>query len=344
MLDAALTRAGDHSVVLAAEGSAVTGTLLASPRASGHLDDSVREWGRRVHHQLLHEAIATYAPDLVHMHSLDFHSYMLSGNVPVLATLHLPPDWYPPQVFQAKRDSFYMNCVSQSQHRNCPASSCLLDPIPNGVDVSRLAGKLPKQDFALALGRICPEKGFHLALQAAKVAGTPLRLAGEIFPYPSHLEYFRTEIEPLLSEDRSFIGPQRFDQKKSLLAEARCLLISSTVAETSSLVAMEALACGTPVIAFPAGALPEIIEHGRTGFLVSTVEEMSRALLQVNELDPEVCRATALERFGSASMCARYLDLYDTLIPVNPVERVAFEDGGLTQRATRETPQWVVTS
>ena len=97
------------------------------------------------------------------------------------------------------------------------------------------------------------------------------------------------------------------------MTAARCLLVPSTVAETSSLVAREALACGTPVIGFPNGALPETIDHGRTGFLVADVDEMAAAIRRAPSLDPQVCRRIARERFGLAPMTERYLTLYRRL-------------------------------
>jgi len=182
------------------------------------------------------------------------------------------------------------------------------------VDVDRLDARIAKGNFALAMGRICPEKGFHLALDAAHRAGVELLLAGRVFPYESHREYFKNEIVPRLDNLRRFVGPLRFGKKKRLLAQAKCLIIPSTVAETSSLVAMESFACGTPVIAFPSGALPEIVEHGRTGYLVGNVKEMARSLLKIDQLDPEACRRVAQSRFSARMMAARYMDLYDRLI------------------------------
>ena len=259
------------------------------------------------------QALRKYPVDLVHMHSLDFHPYVPAGDVPVLATLHLPPDWYPRKIF-ARRSRCMLNCVSQSQYERCPTSSRLLDPIPNGVDVDRLQTKASKRGFALCLGRICPEKGFHHALDAAEMSGTKLLLAGEIFPYESHLDYFREELKPRLDKDRRFIGPVRFFAKRRLLTQAKCLIIPSTVAETSSLVAMEALACGTPVIAFANGALPEVVDDGVTGFIVSDVDEMSEALQKIDAINPETCRQTARARFSNTVMEARYLAAYERLI------------------------------
>jgi glycosyltransferase involved in cell wall biosynthesis len=336
ILDQGLTAAGHRSLVIAAEGSRIQGTLIPSPAATSGLDESVREWGRRVHHQLIEDTLKKYPVDLVHMHSLDFHCYVPTQDVPVLATLHLPPDWYPKHVFELNRPHFQLNCVSWSQHLSCPASPHLTKPIANGVEVFKLEG-LParKRTFALALGRVCPEKGFHHALDAARMAGVPLLLAGQVFPYDSHLRYFDEEIRPRLDGERRFIGPIRFARKRSLLSHARCLVIPSTVAETSSLVAMEALACGTPVIAFRSGALPEIVEQGRTGFIVDGVEEMAQAMSDVDGLDPNCCRRAARVRFSAQSMTTEYLGLYERLIGNHARARA--------QIAGSEISQWMAT-
>lgn len=324
MLDTALTAAGHRSIVIAAEGSRIRGTLLSSPRATERLDDSVREWGRSVHQQLIDDALARYPVDLVHMHSLDFHRYLPNVDVPVLATLHLPPDWYPEEIFRMNRRHFRMNCVSWSQFRECPPSPHMEWPVSNGVDMDKLEGySACRGKFALALGRVCPEKGFHLALDAAHRAGVQLLLAGQVFPYESHLQYFETEIATRLDRLRRFIGPLRFARKRRLLARAKCLVIPSTVAETSSLVAMEALACGTPVVAMRSGALPEIVTDGCTGFIVKNVEEMAEALAIVEHLDAENCRRAARKNFSARFMAMQYLDLYDQLIQRHALDRAA---------------------
>jgi glycosyltransferase involved in cell wall biosynthesis len=314
LLDRTLTRAGHQSVVIAPEGSRVEGTLLATPWPQGPLDERVKQRARKNHRRMIEQALEMARFDLVHMHSLDFHEYLPPAGVPVLATLHLPPDWYPPGIFWLKRQQTWLHCVSRSQQRLCPRSKILLPPVENGVPCDQLETCVRKRNFAIALGRICPEKGFHLALDAARQAGMPMVVAGEIFRYEAHERYFWDELLPRLDgTTRHFIGPLGFARKRRLLAAASCLLVPSLVPETSSLVAMEALACGTPVVAFPSGALAEIVENGRTGFLVRDVKEMAEAMRAAASLDPEICRQAARERFSSARMLKRYMQLYERL-------------------------------
>ncbi len=189
----------------------------------------------------------------------------------------------------------------------------MLDPIPNGVAVDRLRARHARRNFALALARICPEKGFHLALDAARLARTPLLIAGQVFPYEAHQRYFSNEIRPLLGRAARFLGPIGFARKRRLLTAARVLLIPSLVPETSSLVAMEALACGCPVVAFPTGALPDLIEPGITGFLVSSIEEMADAIPLCDAIDREHCREVARQRFSLDTMIGSYFRLYRRL-------------------------------
>lgn len=315
LLDRELTRAGHHSIVIACKGSVAEGTLIETPRPRGTLSNKVREQAHKHYWKAIGSALEKYPVDLVHLHGLDFYCYMPYAGVPVLATLHLPPDWYPSWIFRIKRPQTWLHCVSAAQRRACPRSKILLPEIENGVPVDELKPNGHKRSYALALGRICPEKGYHLALDAAIQAKMPLVIAGEIFKYRAHERYFKQEIEPRLTGNgRRFIGPVGFRKKRELLAGARCLLIPSLVQETSSLVAMEALACGTPVVAFPSGALAEIVEHGKTGFLVNDEQEMAEAINAVDSLDPQDCRRAAQKRFAASRMVAQYMERYQTLV------------------------------
>lgn len=335
LMDAALVRAGHRSIVIACEGSAAQGTLVPTPKWDGDLTDEIRSWAQERHRIAIEEALRRWNADIVHMHSLDFYAYMPAGRVPVLATLHLPPSWYPEEVFHFQRPNWFVNCVSRSEAESCPPGARTLPPVENGVDIERLTVNLCKRDFALALGRICPEKGLHLALEAAEKAEMPMLLAGEVYKYESHVEYYNSEILPRLSDTRRFIGPAGLRAKRRLMTQARCLLVPSLVPETSSLVAMESMACGTPVIAFPNGALPEIVEHGVTGFIVNSVDEMTAALVAVRDLDSEACRRAARERFSAERMTSRYIRLYEDLI-----RRCALAQDAKTQRTARVSSIW----
>jgi glycosyltransferase involved in cell wall biosynthesis len=314
LLDRALVCDGHNSVVVAAEGSRVEGRLLATPRSTGPLDHAARIAAEAWHRRQVRRAVERERFDLIHLHALDFHLYLPTAGPPALVTLHLPTAWYPEHVFRPHRPATWLQCVSRTQERSCPAGPALLPFIENGVPLEQFGRPVRKRGYALALGRICPEKGYHHALDAASLAGCPLLVAGEVFRYREHEEYFEQEIVPRLDgRARRFIGPVGLARKRRLLAGARCLLVPSRVPETSSLVAMEALASGTPVIAFPSGALAEIVEHGRTGFLVRDTAEMAQAIREADGIDPRDCRRAARERFAADRMVQQYLGRYQEL-------------------------------
>lgn len=313
-LDAGLVAAGHRSIVIAQEGSQPAGELVSIPVPSGPIDDRVRGQVHARVGRVLDRALHREHIDLVHMHGIDFDRYLPPPGVPVLVTVHLPPEWYDSGALMPSRPRTWLHGVSASQHRAFPADAPLLPPIDNGVPIASLAARHAKRGFALCLGRICVEKGFHIAIDAAKDANRPLLLAGAVFPYAAHESYFREQVTPKLDARRRWIGPVGFSRKRRLLTASRCLLVPSLVPETASLVAMEALACGTPVVAFPSGALAEIVQHGRTGFLVTNVSEMAEAIEAAGDLDAEVCRAQVRASFTMERMVQGYLDRYRLLI------------------------------
>ena len=312
-LNQALVAAGHRSIVIAQEGSQTAGTLISVPVQPGPLDEGAKQRAWEEHRKAIAAALRRWPLDLVHMHGMDFHAYLPAPGVPVLVTLHVPVDWHPPEALSPERPDTWLHCVSRAQHETWPKTPHLLPPIENGVPVDALAARHAKRRFALMLGRVCPEKGVHLAIEAAKRADIPLIIAGEVFPYEAHQRYFDEEVQPRLDSRRRFVGPVGFARKRRLLTAAQCLLVSSVVSETSSLVAREALACGTPVVGFAKGALPETIEHGRTGFLVDTVDDMAAAIRLTRDLDPALCRNVARQRFSLDAMTARYFALYRRL-------------------------------
>jgi glycosyltransferase involved in cell wall biosynthesis len=315
----ALVCAGHESIAIAHSDSRIPGKLLRITIPEGPLNDFS---ARRIVHDFVRDTIVCVvereSPDVIHFHGIDFHEYFPPElNVPTLITLHLPPEWYPTSCF-APRDHLHFTCVSAAQAKSGPAGATV---IPNGVPIPEFRVQPKKCGYIMCLGRICPEKGFHHALDAAALLNMPLVLAGEIFQYEAHQSYFDEQIVPRLSNERRFIGPIGRARKCRLLAAAQCLVIPSGVNETSSLVAMEALACGTPVVAFRRGALPIIIENGRTGILADSPSDLPDAILAAASIDPDECRHAAREKFSREAMTRQYLSLYEELAATTVTSR-----------------------
>jgi len=311
-IDRALVRQGHSSIVIACEGSDVAGTHVAIPLPPALDEDRRQRTYARVR-EATSSVLRSHTIDLIHYHGVDAEQYLTSQWIPVLITLHLPCANYSPEFLNRKRPQVTFNFVSHAQREGVSLADNTA-VIENGVDFEPRGLGLRRRDFALSLGRICPEKNFHTAMDAARRAGVPFLLAGAVFGYAEHMHYFREEIVPRLDRSCRFVGPAGPFAKKRLLSTARCLLIPSTVHETSSLVAMEALRMGTPVVAFASGALPSIVEHGRTGFIVRDELEMAAAIHGCKSIDSEYCRASAQERFSATRMVREYIELYRSMI------------------------------
>ncbi len=324
-IDRALVAQGHESIVIAPENSMIWGKLFPIPSVNVMIDDAVRHHVYAKVRTVLAEARKLYQPSLVHLHGVDFYKYLPTESIPILVTLHLPISFYPREIFRIPRRSTFLQCVSESQHRNClpycqagVSGPSLLPPIPNGVPpIPQLEKPCPKHEFVLCLSRIAPEKNVHAAIEAAQCADVDLLIAGQVFPYEAHQRYFDEQIRPRLTDRCRFIGPVNELAKWSLLARARCLLQPSLAEETSSLVALESLAAGTPVVAFRSGALPEIVEDNRTGFLVNSVQEMAMAISKSPHLQREDCRHSARTRFCLNRMLERYFAAYREIASSN---------------------------
>ena len=319
-LDQALVDQGHSSLVVACNGSQSAGELfIVELPQSGWLDEAQKAIFRsRVQHTI-DRALASRSADLVHMHGLDFHEYWIPPEIPVLVTLHLPIAWYPEDAWHWLQRPVQFCCVSHSQKRTCPPQLADALVIENGVSVPARAPQASKENYAVVLSRICPEKNIHEALEAASMAGTSVLLAGKVFPYPEHQAYFQQCVQPLLEKDHhgvrhTFFGPVDPAQRFQLLARAKCLLHPTRAPETSSLVAMEALAAGTPVIAYRSGALTEIIQDGLTGYLVDTAAQMAESIGRLDTISTNTCYQTAKDRFDKARMLEAYVKTYHSLL------------------------------
>jgi len=312
-LDAGLVAAGERSIVLAPTGSRTAGVLLPTTPIPESLTEEVHAQACEQYKKIIERVIHDDGVDIVHMHGVDFHKYLPDAGCPVVVTLHLPPDVYPPTIFQSNRPNLHLVCVSRSQSAECPKGANLYTTIPNGVSPIHAEYPRVKGNYALCLGRICPEKGFHLAIDAATACGVPLVLAGVVFGYNSHKHYFEAVIRPRLIPPHKFVGAIGGKQKMQLLAGARCLVVPSLVNETACLAAMEALACGTPVVAFRRGALVDVIENDKTGYLVDSPEQLPGAIEATQYLSSSLCREFAEQHLSASLMVQRYLSLYRDL-------------------------------
>jgi glycosyltransferase involved in cell wall biosynthesis len=167
--------------------------------------------------------------------------------------------------------------------------------------------------YLLFLGRMAPDKGVRTAIRVARASGRRLLIAAKLQEVGEH-RYFEERVRPLLNDDVEFLGEVDRSTERDLLAEAEALLNPINWAEPFGLVMIEALASGTPVVAFRRGAAPEIVEHGINGYLCDHEVEMTEALGRLGALDRQTCRRSFMQRFTAARMVGRHLSLYEDLV------------------------------
>jgi glycosyltransferase involved in cell wall biosynthesis len=315
---------GHATTVAACEGSRVAGELWATGPAEIGVDcftEREAEHTADILQLIARERRTGRGFDLIHDESGSFWRHADKVEGPVLLSAHLPRDFYGEGLAHAATN-VAINCVSQSQRLTFSDVPHVTAVVPNGIAIDRFTFSADKQSYLLWLGRICEEKGAHIAIDVARRCGLPLVLAGEVYPFSYHQEYFRREIEPHVAANSNskpaappvrFIERPSFAEKLELLRHVRAVLIPSMIEETSSLVAMEAAACGTPVIAFRRGALPEVVVDRVTGFIVDSLEEMVAAAAMTSLIAPSDCRDHAEKNFSAASMADGYERLYRTL-------------------------------
>lgn len=233
-----------------------------------------------------------------------------------VSTLHGP---FTPQnlrTFQHYAHHAFVS-ISDAQRAEGPPGLRYLATIHNGIETSTY-GLGPKQGYLLFLGRISPEKGTHLAIETARALDLPLLIAGKVDPFDQ--EYYETRIAPSIDGERvRFIGEVAGRAKREVLSGAIALLHLVQWSEPFGLVMAEALASGTPVVAMRHGSIPEIVAHGKTGFVLDRPEEAVAALRQISEIDPVVCRKEAVSRFDAARMVDQYLEAYASLVTDAPL-------------------------
>jgi glycosyltransferase involved in cell wall biosynthesis len=313
----ALTARGHDVTLFAAPGSRSTArvhTLLeeAHPDAIGstlHDSDHVAcAW------EQVEQAAARGEPfHVLHDHSA-FTALAMADRVgvPVVHTIHGLFDSDTTRFYRRHGHKATLVAISRSQAASAPAGVRIGAVVPNPVAVDRWALKTDTEDYVLWIGRMAPVKGAHRAIEAARLASRTLVLAGPV--QTGQEEYFREKIEPHIDGLRvRYVGEVGGAAKQRLYANARALLMPIRWPEPFGMVMLEALASGTPVIAFPEGAAAEIVIDGENGMLVSDESEMARAIDQVGAMgtiDPARCRASVAERYDIGVTATGYERVY----------------------------------
>jgi glycosyltransferase involved in cell wall biosynthesis len=202
--------------------------------------------------------------------------------------------------------------ISHAQRRNVPDIP-IARVIHHGLDAEEFPYGQGDGGYLLYLGRMAPEKGAHRAMEAAHKAGVPLLMAAKMREQ-REFDYFETYVKPYLNPDIQYLGEVPHEEKLQLLAGARALLNPIRWPEPFGLVMIEAMACGTPVLAFPEGAAPEIVEDGRTGYLCHDVADMAEAIGRIDKLDRVACRQVIEGYFSTRRMVAEHLALFEDLL------------------------------
>ena len=252
--------------------------------------------------------------DIIHNHTA-FEGMAMAGlcKTPVLTTLHGLPD--PDVLTVFARYKGWYNAISEAAASLLPPKARYVGVVYNAVDISsypfnaasRRGGSL------LFLSRMSREKGPHLAIEVATRLQRPLVLAGNVDE--GDQEFFNTQVLPRVDGDLiRYVGEADYQQKRDLLSEAHCLLAPITWEEPFGLFMIEAMACGTPVVAFDRGSVPEVVKHGETGYVVDNLEEMVRAVDEVEHIAPYQCRSHVQQRFDACRMVDDYIAAYERVL------------------------------
>lgn len=301
-----------HDTALYASGGSITRaklvTVFSDPPGAIAIGDP---WYDTVHALTAYRDASSF--DLMHDHS-GLIGPAIGAHVatPVVHTLHGPFTDKAKRFYELISGRVWFVAISEAQRAFCPDLS-YAGTVHNGIDVGRYPFRKEKEDFLLFLGRVNREKGPEIAVEVAHRTGRKLVMAvkkAEAFEE----EYWNEVVEPRLDGSEEIIGEITVDEKADLLARAAAVLFPIQWPEPFGLVMTEAMATGTPVIAFENGAAPEVIVHGKTGFLVHSIDEMCEAVERAGEIRPEDCRAHVEAHFSDEAMVQGYLRCFETVL------------------------------
>lgn len=301
-----------HEVTLFASGDSQTAARLRHVYDVGETEKMGQSLPDALHVSAALQSAHEF--DIIHDHSgflgVAFSSFV---ETPMLHTLHGPFTEDMKMFYGVFADSCFYNAISEHQ-RSCMPTLRYVDTVHNAIDVNSYPWASDKDDFAVLVSRICPDKGTHLAVEATRRAGIKLVLAGKIDPGPDR-EYFEHAIQPHVDGRRvTFLGEISESEKRRLMAKARCFVFPIQWPEPFGLVMAEAMAAGTPVVAIGEGSVPEVVVDGVTGFVVDGLDGMVARLGEVDRIDPAACRAHAERNFSPARMASDYERNYERIL------------------------------
>lgn len=302
-----------HEVHLFASGDSQTkASLHGFPEISLKNADMPEEIKRYYTHLLISQCY-NFAPklDIVHSHFTLLSSFYANlVAIPTVSSIHSPITDELRPLLHYFRNNRYIS-FSLAQRKQFPELNWVAN-IYHGVDTERFAFNPEPEDYFLCIGRITEEKGVHLAIEAAKAAGVRLLIAGRSYPTEG---YWHDRIEPFIDGKQiSYVGEADMERKTDLFRNAKALLFPTQYDEVFGLVMIEAMASGTPVIGWNSGSVPEVVQDGETGIVVSSVKDMAAAIHAVDKIDRMACRKRVERYFSTTKMVRGYEKVYQRVI------------------------------
>lgn len=304
-----------HEVTLFASGDSKTSATLVSVYPQSLRKAKISSRADGVSAPTLHTIGIAYQRqaefDIIHDHT---HVIGLPtanmATTPVVITLHDPifPN-YKPILESLTRPNIVT--ISKTQAEPAPGMNTI-GTVYNGLTMTEYPFSPGHEGYLLFFGSFRPEKGAHDAIKVAKKVGMPLILAGKLDDWQE--DYFHKEIQPHLSSSIQYVGELNQDERNALMSKAVCLLHPISWREPFGLTLIEAMACGAPVIAFNRGSSQEIIQNGKTGYVVDTLEEMVEAVKKIDTIDRTYCRSYALSTFNAQRMTDGYEAIYHKIL------------------------------